>query len=116
MSTPENIKVEDDISQYFTLEVLRKKYPSNLGITNTFRAFINQKKIRASKMFKIKRMINVLEGEVTGNIAGYRPDKIIKVIEDYLLGGSYRVGPERRINLEAILKELKEFKCQLEKK
>jgi len=117
MSTPESIKPEEDMSGYFTIETLRESYPSNLGVVDAFKIFANQRKVRPSKIFTVKRRINAVEGNVSRKIAGYRPSRIIKEIEDYLSAGNYRVGVERRLYLGYILKSVREFKeCQLEKK
>lgn len=117
MSSVEKAKTttEEDLNKYFTGKILKDLYPNDVGIYNTFKSFTNQRKIRASKTISVKIKIG-LSDYCNVKMVGYRPEKLISELEDYLANSrKYLVGPERAKNLNIILTAAKEFKKKIDK-
>lgn len=76
--------IPDNCKELFSIMDIKKEYPSDIGIQNVFKQFINGNKIRTSKSAGILLKSSPGSPERKITISFYNPSRILSKFEDYL--------------------------------
>lgn len=95
-------------SKYFSTRDIVNKYPNNVGLQNTFKSFVNQRKIRPVKIIRIKLKPYPTAGEISVPISCFNSVKIKKQIEDYLVESGYKMDSDRKASLNTLIELITE--------